>query len=607
MMRLAVVLIPALVCVVFAAPAAAFQGPWAGPAVDLSATGGDGSVPQLAVAPDGTTTALWYRTKGADQVTQASTRPPGGTFGAAVDVSSAADGTTDGPRVAVAPDGTTTAIWHLYDGTDDLVQFSTRPPGGTFSTPVDLSAAGANAENPELAVAPDGTTTAVWQRAGIVQARTRPPGGTFGAAVDLSATGASASDPQIAVAPDGATTVVWARLNAVQASTRPPGGAFGAPVDVSSPGLTNNIRPDVAIAADGTTTAVWVRYSGVNRVVQASTRLPGGTFGAPVDLSVASTTTGAATVVAAPDGTTTAVWQRAGIVQAGTRSPGGAFGAPVDLSTAGQTANEPEVASAPDGTTTVVWARSNGANTIAQATTRPPGAAFALPADLSTAGQNAYSSSVAFAPDGTATAAWTRSNGADDIVQTVFTANPPTARAAPLISGSPTLGAGLACDGGLWTGAASVATSWLRAGTPIANGANYLVAPADQGSALLCRARAGNAFGSVEALSIPASIAAPAPAPVPAPARLAPTARSLPKITGTARNGRRLRCRPGSFSGASRIRTAWLRGSKAIKGATRTTYRLARKDVGKVIACRSTATGPGGTSTTISLGRVVRR
>ena len=194
-------------------------------------------------------------------------------------------------------------------------------------------------------------------------------------ATSLSAAGQDAETPVVTTCPDGSTIVVWIRNdgnhNTVQAAIRPPGGgAFGTPIDLSTPGQ-NASDPDVATGADGTTTAVWQRYNGANTIVQAATRPAGGTFGTPVDLSTPGQDAGYPDVAIAPDGTTTAIWQRYNgsntIVQAATRVPGGAFGTPVDLSTPGESAYEPAVATGPDGTTTAVWDRYDGSNTIVQA------------------------------------------------------------------------------------------------------------------------------------------------------------------------------------------------------------------------------------------------
>ena len=391
-----VLLVATLAAAGIAPPAmSAPEGPRALPASDISAPRVGAFAPQITTAPDGTATAVWRRFSGSNWIIQAATRPPGGSFGAPVDLSVAGRNATS-PQITTAPDGTATVVWTRFNGSNDIIQAATRPPGESFGPPADLSAPGGRATSPQVATASDGTTTAVWIRSdganNIIQAATRPPGGSFGTPVDLSVAGQDAFGPQITKAPDGTTTGVWgwgrsiAANNTVQAATRPPGGSFGAPVDLSATGRPA-FGPQITTAPDGTKTAVWQRYNGANVVIQAATRPPGEGFGPPVDLSAPGWGAVEPQVATAPDGTTTAVWQRYNganvVIQAATRPPGGSFGAPVDLSVAGRNAYSPQVATAPDGTATAVWRRFSGSNWIVQAATRPPGGSFGAPVDLS--------------------------------------------------------------------------------------------------------------------------------------------------------------------------------------------------------------------------------
>ena len=418
---------------------AAPQGIWVQPAADLSVTGGNADAPQVAVAADGTATSVWLRFNGSHYIVQAATRPPGGPFGTPVNLSATGQQSYS-PQVTSAPDGTTTAVWKRYSGTDFIIQAAIRPPGGSFGTPVDLSATGQPSDEPQVSAAPDGTTTAVWRRSNganyIVQAAIRPPGGSFGAPVDLSVAGLQSEDPQVTTAPDGTVTVVWRRYNGshyiVQAATRPPGGSFGAPVDLSAAGQ-NATGPQIASALDGTATAIWNRFG----FVQAATRPPGGSFETPVDLSVAGGNTQTPQIAIAPDGTATAIWNRYNgsnfIIQAAARPPGGSFEAPVDLSATGTNALSPQVAVASDGTATAIWTRYNGSNYIVQAATRPPGGLFSAPVGLSVTGQEATDPQITTASDGVVTAVWLRSNGIDKITQSMSTSRP-----SPLLSVSKT-------------------------------------------------------------------------------------------------------------------------------------------------------------------------
>ncbi len=336
----------------------------------------------MAIAPDGTGTVVWERFDGATQIIQARTRPSGGSFGTAEDLSAPGQN-AQLPQIAASPDGTMTAVWVRDNGANEIIQAATRPPGGSFGPPVNLSLPGRSAFNPQISTAPDGTTTVVWERSDgsdfIIQAATRLPGGSFGAPVSLSAPGQDADDPQLATAPDGTTTVVWRRddgiFDRIQTATRTSGGSFGAPVNLSAPGGFGE-DPQVATAPDRTTTAVWSYFDGSDFVIQAATRPPGGSFGAPVDVSVPGVA-GQPQITAATDGTMTAIWYREDpvyeVIQTATRPAGGSFGTPVSLSATGQNAIDPQVTAAPDGTATAIWARSDGANRIVQSisTARP--------------------------------------------------------------------------------------------------------------------------------------------------------------------------------------------------------------------------------------------
>ncbi len=148
-------------------------------AVDLSAPFRDAASAQVAVGPDGATTITWRRSNGTNYIIQAVTRPAGSaaTFSAAVNLSAPSQNAYS-PQVAVGPDAATTITWSRFNGTNDIIQATTRPAGSaTFSTAVDLSAPSGDAFFPQVAAGSDGATTITWQRSNgtntIIQASSR--------------------------------------------------------------------------------------------------------------------------------------------------------------------------------------------------------------------------------------------------------------------------------------------------------------------------------------------------------------------------------------------------------------------------------------------------
>ena len=211
--------------------------------------------------------------------------------------------------------------------------------------------------------------------------------------INLSATGQDASNPQVAIGPDGSTTITWTRSNGtntiVQAATRAAGAStFSTPIDISTTGQDAE-SPQVAIGPDGSTTIIWTRTSGTHWIVQAATRAANATtFSTPIDVSTTLQKDMdcfcSPAVAIGPDGTTTITWYgiTAGtnyIVQAATRAANATtFSTPINLSTTGQDAYNPQVATGPDGTTTITWMGYNGSNLIVQAVTATPSSVLTI-------------------------------------------------------------------------------------------------------------------------------------------------------------------------------------------------------------------------------------
>lgn len=148
------------------------------------------------------------------------------------------------------------------------------------------------------------------------------------------------------------------------------------------------------------------------------------------------------------------------------------WSAPVDLSAAGQAADSPQIASWGNAQL-AVWRRSNGVNFIVQSSrSTDAGSTWTSPADLSFTGQDASAPQVAM--DGsTAVAAWTRSNGANPVVQTARSGDGGLTWSAPITLSTAGQSASfpqLAMSG------TDVVVTWYRS-----NGSNFIVQVAHSG------------------------------------------------------------------------------------------------------------------------------
>lgn len=412
-------------------PAPALGGP--SEAADLSPAGEvvDGS--DVAVAPDGTATVVWSaRQGGGDFQVFARRIAPDGIRGPVQQLSASGQDAL-APQVAVAPDGTATVAWVRSDGADFLAQARRIAPDGTpEESTKNLSNTGQDAAEPQVAVAPDGTSTVVWKRFDgshyLVQERRIAPDGTREASFHvLSEAKQDAVEPQVAAGPDGVATVVWSRFDGTNSIVQERRiEADGEPAEATqslSLAGENAIEPEVAAAGDGTATVVWDRFDGSHWIVQAQRLSAAGLpEGGAANLSASGHDAAEPQLALAEDGAATVAWDRfdgsSFVVQARRLDPGGEpAGSAVDLSATGRDAGEPAVAIAPSGTATVLWSRFDGSNWIVQRRDLAAEGTFAATESLSTAGRSAGHPALAWGADGTLAMTWNRFNGSADVVQ----------------------------------------------------------------------------------------------------------------------------------------------------------------------------------------------
>jgi hypothetical protein len=213
----------------------------------------------------------------------------------------------------------------------------------TFLSPVNISPAGEDGFEPDVAVDPSGNVLAVWTRSDgantRIQFATRTATSAWSAAQDISASGQNASDGNVAIDPSGNALVAWSRSDGtnirIQAAFRPAGGSFASPVTVSDAGF-DATKPEVDFDASGKALITWQRFDGSKLRVQATTR-----------------TAGAA----------------------------GVFANETTLSEGGEDAFEPKAEAGPDvdANAAIVWTRSDGTKLRVQSARRRDVTGFARP------------------------------------------------------------------------------------------------------------------------------------------------------------------------------------------------------------------------------------
>lgn len=251
-----------------------FAGEWGEP-IPLSE--GESFTPQAAMDGRGDATAVWMHYDGSHLVVETAYRPEQGEWSEATVVS--APGEEGGnPHVAIsggiAGNGNSLIVWRGEDEGEERLRAASRPHGGEWEGAVDVSAPGEAVESPRAALDLSGNGVAVWagnsgELGGndIVHAAYMPTGEEWEEPVALSSPGGNGFPNDVVFDNSGNASVIWQRsdgtTNLVQTAFRPVGEEWEPAVDLSEEGkraMDAQIvleAPGGSTAADGDATAIW--------------------------------------------------------------------------------------------------------------------------------------------------------------------------------------------------------------------------------------------------------------------------------------------------------------------------------------------------------------
>jgi hypothetical protein len=345
-------------------------GVWSAPTALIAEIGDtplSGNSPSVTVASDGSATAVWKDGAIMSTGIWAATRPAGGSWGDAFNVSASAGTPTPistAPRAVTDAAGNTTVLWQ--SGLSTLA--ATRPGGGDWGAPVEVHTTTSEDSNNFFGlaadVAADGAVTAVIRvgktsNFGIYAKTRATPTGPWSSLQEILGRGNTVNELQLAISGAGTSTgeatVMWRdNSSAVKTSSRTATATtWSTPADVGS-----GTAPRVAYDRHGNAVAAWQGAGGietmrrVNGVWSAATAIPGAEGGTTPQ------------VVTGPDGEVHAAWNAsdgtAPVVHSA-RFSGGAWGAPVAVSDAGvATGGAAGLAIGPIGDVDALWPVTGG-------------------------------------------------------------------------------------------------------------------------------------------------------------------------------------------------------------------------------------------------------
>jgi hypothetical protein len=140
--------------------------------------------------------------------------------------------TGENPAVAIAPSGRAVVAWEGGPATAPVIQASVRPPGGTWSAPVNVSTDAFG--GPVIGMDGSGNTIVAWTGGGKqIRTASLPAGGNW-TAVDTLDPAVDGFALGLAVNSAGSAIITWAEpLRTIMAASGTILGGFGAPVTLA--------------------------------------------------------------------------------------------------------------------------------------------------------------------------------------------------------------------------------------------------------------------------------------------------------------------------------------------------------------------------------------
>lgn len=407
-------------------PAIPLQATWTTPEAISSTTSDQ---PNIAVDPTGNAVLVWQGYDGSNYIIQSSSYSKIGGWSSTKSLSEAGQD-AQGPSLGVDSLGNATVVWSRFDGWSSIIQAAKLPFNGVWSTPVNISDAGQNADSAKIAVDSSGKTNnavAVWHRYNglnfIMQGSTLPFNGSWTTPASISVSGQDALVPVVAIDPDGNAAAVCSRFDGSNFTSRAAayleGQSWGSSIIISTPGATAS-QQTIGMDASGNSVIAWSYFNGTNNIIQVSFLHFGDGWTTPIDISSASQDSYIPQVVVDAAGNATALWVSFDgtnyTAQASSLTAGGNWSAPITLSADGGDVSNISLSIDISGNVIAAWDITDGISSIIQSAFKPINGSWSTPINASDISQYAYLPTTGLDSSGNAVAAWLQSEGTTTIV-----------------------------------------------------------------------------------------------------------------------------------------------------------------------------------------------
>jgi hypothetical protein len=233
---------------------------------------GNAAGARIAFSPDDTAVAIWHAMDGSSSGSRiyANRYLPGQGWRNPVPIDPAGG---EYPQIAFDGNGNAIAVWKSipYVGRTDKVYAARVTTAGSVEAPR-IIGEGYPVAGLQLAADSMGNAIAVWADSAAILANRYSPGSGWGDAMQIN-TGYALDDPQIAMAPDGTALAAWGNRDGFPYSAygrryTPAGG--WEPIRLIESGSGNVLcSPRIAIDRTGNAMVAWEQASGANGLIHA--------------------------------------------------------------------------------------------------------------------------------------------------------------------------------------------------------------------------------------------------------------------------------------------------------------------------------------------------
>lgn len=249
-------------------------GLWS-PAVNVTPSGSDALIPNVAVDPSGNRAMTWCKYDEGNFTAHFCFGFYGRNWGPNELVSSSGS-TASSSTLAIDGAGNSLLIWNQFNGTQFVVEAAIMPLGGSESVSTVISTPGQNSFSPRVSMNSSGDAIVAWigyNGTNYIGQASLLSGGTWTAPINLSSATSNVGCITATIDQIGNALVMWDEndgiTSSVYSASLPSGGQWNPSQMVSLTG-NNAYEPKVGMDANGNAVAIWLEESGAIEILKAS-------------------------------------------------------------------------------------------------------------------------------------------------------------------------------------------------------------------------------------------------------------------------------------------------------------------------------------------------